>query len=102
MDILNTIISPITTEKTAEMQKHLQYAFKVSRKATKTDIKKMFEMMYQVKVEKVQVMVVPSKTRAVKGGRIHTKRPTHKKAIVTLKKSEKAVDLNKLKLNSSK
>lgn len=102
MDILNTIIEPITTEKTAEMQKHMQYAFVVGRKANKTDIKKMFEMMYGAKVDKVQVMVVPGKTRALKGSRIHTKRPTHKKAIVTLKKGEKAIDINKLKLNSTK
>lgn len=102
MDILNTIIEPITTEKTAEMQKHMQYAFKVGRKASKTDIKKMFEMMYGAKVDKVQVMVVPGKVRALRGNRTHTKRPTHKKAIITLKKGEKAVDINKLKLNSTK
>lgn len=102
MDILNTIIEPIITEKTAEMQKNLQYSFKVGRKATKTDIKKMFEMMYGAKVEKVQVIVVPGKVRALRGSRTHTKRPTHKKAVITLKKGEKAVDINKLKLNSSK
>ncbi len=102
MDILNTIIEPIVTEKSAELQKNLQYTFKVGRKANKTDIKRLFEMMYQVKVDKVHVMVTPGKVRQLKGSRIHTRRATIKKAIITLKKGEKAVDLNKLKINSTK
>lgn len=82
------------------MQQHGSYAFKVGRKATKPQIKKMFEMMYSTKVARVQVALVPAKTRLVRGKKILTKRPVYKKAIITIKKGEKPVDLNKFKLTT--
>jgi large subunit ribosomal protein L23 len=52
------------TEKTSlAMQNHNQYTFRVRRDATKTDIKKAVELMFEVKVAGVQVVNEPGKTR---------------------------------------
>lgn len=102
MDFVNTIIKPIITEKTSEMQKDGKYTFKVGNKATKVQIAKMFELMYGTKVQSVRIMVVNKKARLIKNNREFVKRPTHKKAIITIKKGEKPVDINQIKLVSKK
>lgn len=102
MDYINTIIEPVTTEKTTALQQNGQYVFKVSNSANKLQVKKMFELMYGTKVGNVQIMVVPRKTRLIKKGRVYTKRPVHKKAIITLKKGEKPIDIHKINLVTKK
>ncbi len=88
MDIL---VKPIVTEKmTALSERFNRYGFVVRRAATKQQIKKAVESMYDVSVETVNTMVYGGKvkSRFTKAGVISGKTPSFKKAIVTLAKGE--------------
>ena len=62
--LINVLVAPHVTEKTAlAMQNSNQYAFRVRRDATKPDIKAAVELMFQVKVEAVNVVNESGKTR---------------------------------------
>ena len=51
--LMNVLIAPHVTEKTSmAMQNHNQYTFRVRRDATKPDIKKAVELMFEVKVRR--------------------------------------------------
>lgn len=86
------VMHPLYTEKIATLQDTLnKYAFKVSMKANKIEIKKTVEEKFEVKVKSVRTMVVNGKKRQqmTKAGRFEGKRPTWKKAIVTLESGHK-------------
>jgi large subunit ribosomal protein L23 len=59
-----------------------KYAFEVASKATESQIKEAVEQAFEVKVSKVNVMMVPGKTRRF--GRRQVTSSPWKKAIVTL------------------
>ena len=81
--LMNVLIAPHVTEKTSlAMQNHNQYTFRVRRDATKTDIRKAIELMFDVKVAGVQVVNEPGKTRRF--GRIEGRTQDWKKAYVRL------------------
>ena len=81
--LMNVLLAPHVTEKTSlAMQNHNQYTFRVKRQATKTDIKQAVELMFDVKVEGVQVVNEPGKTRRF--GRIQGRTQDWKKAYVSL------------------
>jgi len=81
--LMNVLLAPHVTEKTSlAMQNHNQYTFRVRRQATKTDIKQAVELMFDVKVEGVQVVNEPGKTRRF--GRIQGRTQDWKKAYVSL------------------
>ena len=62
--LMSVLIAPHVTEKTSRaMQNHNQYTFRVRRTATKVDIKKAVELMFDVKVSGVQVVNEPGKQR---------------------------------------
>lgn len=62
--LMTVLVAPHVTEKSSlVMQNHNQYVFRVRRDATKTDIKRAVELMFEVKVEGVQVVNEPGKTR---------------------------------------
>src|SRR2546430_17475765 len=62
--LMSVLIAPHVTEKTSlAMQNHNQYTFRVRRDATKTDIRKAVELMFDVKVAGVQVVNEPGKVR---------------------------------------
>ena len=85
MEILE---KPIITEKYTDLGERLnQYGFICNSKATKDQIKKAVERIYEVKVDKVRTMVYPRerKTRYTKTNIIQGKKSMYKKAIVTLK-----------------
>jgi large subunit ribosomal protein L23 len=88
MDIL---VKPIVTEKmTAQGERFNRYGFVVRRQATKLQIKKAVEGLYNVSVESVNTMVYAGKvkSRFTKAGVISGKTTSYKKAIVTLAKGE--------------
>lgn len=91
---LGSLITPITTEKSAAAQEKGIYTFLVGREATKIDVKQAFEKMYGEKVEKVQMLYIRPKTRAIGKGTIIQKRKLLKKAVIKLKNSKK-IDLYK-------
>jgi len=84
------IIAPHITEKTTGDNAENKYTFKIFPKSNKIEVKKAIESLYNVKVESVHVINVPSKSRR-RGNKFgHT--PGYKKATVLLKEGYK-IDL---------
>jgi large subunit ribosomal protein L23 len=80
---MSVLIAPHVTEKTSlAMQNHNQYTFRVRRDASKTDIRKAIELMFDVKVTGVQVVNEPGKARRF--GRTAGRTQDWKKAYVSL------------------
>jgi len=95
MKLSEVLIKPILTEKANSQQDKLRrYAFKVSRKANKLEIKKAVEEFYGIQVENVNTLVMPSKakSRNTKSGIVSGRKPAKKKAIVTVAEGE-TIDL---------
>ena len=84
MNYLDIILAPIITEKTANMEAEGKYAFKVSTKANKTEIKQAIEKKFNVKV--VSVNIVNSHPKKKRVGKYTGMTNKYKKAIVTLAK----------------
>jgi len=87
MKARSTLIKPLYTEKMALQQEVLnKYAFQVDVKANKIEIKKAVETKFEVKVKSVQTMNVVGKMRQqmTRQGRFSGRKPSWKKAIVTL------------------
>ena len=81
--LMSVLIAPHVTEKSSlAMQNHNQYTFRVRRDATKIDIRKAVELMFDVKVAGVQVVNEPGKQRRF--GRIAGRTQDWKKAYVSL------------------
>ncbi len=81
--LMSVLIAPHVTEKTSlAMQNHNQYTFRVRREATKTDVKKAVELMFDVKVTGVQVVNESGKTRRF--GKTIGRTQDWKKAYVSL------------------
>lgn len=77
------IKAPIITEKTAyQMQEENKFTFEVAQGANKTEVKQAVESIFEVKVEKVNIVNVKPKTKRV--GRYVGKTNRVRKAIVTL------------------
>jgi large subunit ribosomal protein L23 len=88
--LMNVLIAPHVTEKTSRaMQNHNQYTFRVRRTATKVDIKKAVELMFDVKVSGVQVVNEPGKQRRF--GKTIGRTQDWKKAYVSLAEGQ-AID----------
>jgi len=77
----------LITEKATSLKEKDKYAFEVASKSTEAQIKEAVEKAFKVKVNKVNVMTVPGKTRRF-GKREVTNSPW-KKAIVTLEPGHK-------------
>ena len=77
------ILSPLISEKSA-IQKSVSntYVFKVSKEATKTDIKNSIEEVFGVVVNSVRVLNTKFKNKRTRFGKYKTS--TYKKAYVTL------------------
>lgn len=83
-----------TTEKAGFLGGLNQYVFKVAGDANKIEIKKDIEKKYNVKVEAVKILNMPSKLRRL--GRTEGIKSGFKKAIIKLQKGHK-IDLAKTK-----
>jgi large subunit ribosomal protein L23 len=81
--LMTVLLAPHVTEKTSlATQNHNQYVFRVRRDATKIDIKRAVELVFEVNVEAVQVANEPGKRRRM--GRIAGRTQDWKKAYVSL------------------
>ena len=81
--LMGVLIAPHVTEKTSlAMQNHNQYTFRVRRDATKTDVKRAVELMFDVKVRGVQVVNESGKARRF--GKTLGRTQDWKKAYVSL------------------
>lgn len=88
---MEILIKPLVTEKmTDQGERFNRYGFVVDRKASKPQIKKAVESLYNVTVESVNTMVYggKAKSRYTKSGVITGKTSSFKKAIVTLVEGE--------------
>jgi large subunit ribosomal protein L23 len=81
---------PLVTEKVSSLNEKGKYGFIVDADANKVEIKQAVEKQYGVNVEKVNTMNVmgKQKTRYTKTGVLSGRRPSYKKAIVTLAQGE--------------
>ena len=81
--LLKVLLAPLISEKSVNAADNgNQFAFKVATDATKPEIKAAVEMLFEVNVEKVQVLNVKGKTKRF--GQRMGKRPDWKKAYVRL------------------
>ncbi|MEM0995637.1 MAG: 50S ribosomal protein L23 [Bacteroidota bacterium] len=88
---MSVLKKPLVSEKMTVLNerpstKYNQYAFKVDMKATKPQIKREVEEMYDVTVRGVRTMIVQGKmrNRYTRAGYITGKSPNYKKAVVSL------------------
>ncbi|MGH2521566.1 MAG: 50S ribosomal protein L23 [Anaerolineales bacterium] len=95
MTIYDVLRRPIETEKSRHQNAKLhQYAFEVDARATKPQIKEAVETLFDVEVERVNVIVTPAKRsrRGRYGRRLVTRQKQSKKAIVTIR-ADQSIDL---------
>ncbi|MGE7776728.1 MULTISPECIES: 50S ribosomal protein L23 [Chitinophaga] len=95
MKLSDVLIKPVITEKVNKAtEKFNRFYFIVDKKANKLEIKKAVEDFYGVTVAEVNTMVMPgkNKTRFTKAGFISGRKPSYKKAVITLAEGE-SIDL---------
>ena len=82
MEARQIIIRPVITERSFDMQEYNRFTFEVAKTASKIEIAKAVEEIFDVKVLKVNTVNVKSKKKRRRN--IEGKTRTWKKAIVTL------------------
>ncbi len=84
------VLKPVITEKSMDELQAGKYTFKVATDANKTEIKKAVEVLFGVKVAKVNTLNCNGKEKRV--GRFVGKTSDWKKAVVTLTEDSKAIE----------
>ena len=85
--IYKVLLGPHISEKaTVVAEEHSQYVFKVATDATKLEIKKAVEQLFEVSVKAVRTAVVKGKTKRTRFGM--GKRSDWKKAYVSLEQGQ--------------
>ncbi len=97
MDLSQVIIGPVVTEKAERQKANRTYTLRVSKRATKIDVKNALRRFYDVEVESVRVMRTTGKVRRFGRGNVMMKRQPFKKVIVTLVPKSKALDVASFK-----
>ena len=88
--IQDIIIAPVITEASMDRVANKTYTFKVAKDATKPEIAKAVEVMFGVKVDKVNT--INMKRKAKRQGYTSGYTAAWKKAIVTLKPNSKTIE----------
>ena len=78
----DVLVGPLVTEKATMLSEHGQIAFRVRLDATKAEIRRAVEKLFDVKVTAVNTLRVKGKTKLFRGRR--GRRSDYKKAIITL------------------
>ena len=91
INFMDSIKSPIITEKATILSEQNKTVFKVHNNANKKNIKKNIEKLFKVNVVKVNIINSKSKQK-IKQGKKSIK-SGYKKAIITLKKGQ-SIDLS--------
>jgi large subunit ribosomal protein L23 len=82
--LMNVLLQPHVSEKAATLtEKANSYVFRVRDDASKSEVRQAVELMFEVKVEGVNLLNRPSKARRFKN--IPGRRSGYKKAYVRLK-----------------
>ncbi|MBV9241614.1 MAG: 50S ribosomal protein L23 [Acidobacteria bacterium] len=101
LSVWDILKSPVVTEKSVILKEDSSdentnrkqgqiLTFRVANKASKTEIKSAIEEIFKVKVAAVRTVHYEGKTK--RRGRIEGRKPSYKKAYVTLRKGEPMVD----------
>ena len=88
--IQDIIVAPVITEASMDRIADKTYTFKVAKNATKPEIAKAVEVMFGVKVDKVNT--INMKRKAKRQGYTSGYTAAWKKAIVTLKADSKTIE----------
>ena len=81
--LISVLLQPHVSEKAATVtEKANQYVFRVLNDASKDEVKRAVELMFEVKVERVNLLNKPGKSRRFKN--VEGKRSGYKKAYVRL------------------
>ena len=81
--LMNILLAPIVSEKSSRIADvNRQYVFRVMKDASKPEVRKAVELMFDVKVDSVQISNMRGKVKA--HGRSVGRRSDWKKAYVTL------------------
>ena len=87
MNMYDIIREPLVTEKGAKQEKSRKYFFRVNPKANKHEIQDAIEKIFNVKVAKINTMIIGGKWKRVRFQPGQTS--DWKKAVVTLKEGQK-------------
>lgn len=90
INYIDSIKSPVITEKATIMSEQNKTVFKVHPSANKKNIKKNIEKIFKVKVIKINIINIKPKYK-LRQGKTSVKKG-YKKAIITLKKGQ-SIDL---------
>lgn len=90
-DARDIIRKPLISEKSTGMMEEMKYVFQVDTKANKVEIKKAVEELFKVKVKDVNTIRVTGKMKRM--GAFTGRRPSWKKAIVTLEEGSKPIEI---------
>lgn len=95
MELTRVIVGPIVTEKAERLKAGATriYTLRVAPDATKVDIKNALRAHFNVEVSSVRMVRVQAKTRLIGNGGTMQKRRSFKKALVTLTKDSKPLDI---------
>jgi large subunit ribosomal protein L23 len=85
--LYDVILSPVITEKSTQVSEFNQVIFKVRKDATKAEIKRAVEGLFDVKVVAVNTTIRKGKTKRFRG--VAGRQKDIKKAIVRLAEGEK-------------
>jgi len=86
INLYDTIISPLVTEKSTNLSTQNKVVFKVADTADKNNIKKSIEKIFKVNVTKINIINKKTRTKVTRGKKV--KVSGYKKAIITLKKGQ--------------
>ena len=86
----DNIISPVVTEKSANLSEQNKVIFKVPFSSDKKSLKKNVEKIFKVNVTKINIINKRTRVKSVRGKKVSKK--GYKKAIITLKKGQ-SIDL---------
>ncbi|MCW8878257.1 MAG: 50S ribosomal protein L23 [Kangiellaceae bacterium] len=84
--IMSILLAPHVSEKASIAAEKGEFVFKVAINATKLEIKKAVEQMFDVKVERVTTAVAKGKTKRT--GQVSGRRSDWKKAYVSLQEGQ--------------
>ena len=98
MELTHVILGAIVTEKAERLKaEEKTYTINIAPKATKIDVIAALKTFYDVDTESVRIIRTRPKTRQIGRNRTMQKRARSKKALVTLAKGSKSLDLTTFK-----
>ncbi len=86
----DVILKPVISERSMDDAQRRKYTFKVATDANKTEVKHALEEIFEVEVEKVNIMNYSGKLKRM--GRYEGRTAATKKAIVTLTEKSKQIE----------